>query len=72
MGVIAGKLGKYSFYAYFAQAVFYSVDKLVYESPLSIIQKWLVLNISIGIVTLILIVFESMVRRRTLILKVKK
>lgn len=49
---LARILGKYSFYAYFGQAVFYSIDKLVYRMEFGIAKKAIILNVTIPIISL--------------------
>lgn len=59
----AAKLGKYAFYAYFGQAVFYSVDRLIYTKDISVIGKALVLNVSVAVVSILLAVATKGIRR---------
>ena len=47
-------LGKYAFYAYFGQAVFYSVDDLVYAAEIGIFPKALILNLSVILLSVLL------------------
>ena len=57
---IAGFLGKYSFYAYFGQAIFYSFDRLIYRMDISIFHKALILNLcAIGFSALLWIITEK-------------
>ena len=47
-------LGKYAFYAYFGQAIFYSVDDLVYAAKIGIFPKALILNLSVILLSVLL------------------
>lgn len=47
-------LGKYAFYAYFGQAIFYSVDDLVYAAEIGIFPKALILNLSVILLSVLL------------------
>jgi len=59
---IACKFGRYAFYAYFGQAVFYSVDKLVYSMEAGVLTKALILNLSIPIISIILATLTTRIR----------
>ena len=48
MGVFAGKLGRYAFYAYFGQAIFYSIDKIIYSLDVKISIKVFILHADYG------------------------
>lgn len=48
------KLGEYAFFAYFGQAVFYSVDRIIYGMNASILQKAVILNVSVPIITFVI------------------
>lgn len=62
IGNIAQRLGRFSFYAYFAQAIYYSFDKLVYKTAYPVLMKWLALNISVFLLTLMLMGIDRCVR----------
>lgn len=51
---IANKLGRYAYFAFFGQAIFYSVDKVIYSLNIGILFKALVLNISVAVISIAL------------------
>ena len=59
---IATKFGKYTFYAYFAQAIFYSFDSIIYSSSLPFLGKWLILNVAVVVFTMLLMSLEKTVK----------
>ncbi len=53
-GKWALSLGQFAFFAYFGQAVFYSVDKIVYDQPFPVWLMALILDTSVFAVTMLL------------------
>lgn len=45
-------LGKYSFYAFMGQAVFYSVDPIVFSNERSVFQNALILNVAVSLISI--------------------
>ena len=70
--VIADKAAKYSFYAYFGQAVFYVVDIFIYSLDISILAKALTINLSVPIITILLMCYTKLVNKIGLKTAVKR
>ena len=60
---IAGILGRYSFFAYFGQGIFYSVDEIVYNSEISAIMKVAILNVSVIALSIIMWIFITRISK---------
>lgn len=63
ISAFAGKLGKYAFFAYFGQAVFYSFDKIIYSLNIGVYVKALILHLTIPLFSLILYLLTKWIRK---------
>ena len=61
--VIADKAAKYSFYAYFGQAVFYVVDIFVYSLDISILAKALTINLAVPAISILLMFYSKLINK---------
>ena len=62
---VATFLGKYAFYAYFGQAVYYSIDDYVYKQDIKLRWLFLILHGSVLVTTLLLAVInQSFIKSR--------
>ena len=62
LALTASKLGKYAFFAFFGQAILYSVDKILYAMNMGVLYKALILNLSVAVVSIILWVFTHRIK----------
>ena len=60
---IANGLGKYAFFAYFGQAVFYSFDKIIYSLDISILFKGIILNLAVPFFSLLLFLISEAIKK---------
>ena len=60
---IADKAGKYAFYAYFGQAVFYAVDGFFYSLSISVFFKGLIINIAVPVTSILLMLYTGLFNR---------
>ena len=56
-------LGKFAFYGYFGQAIFYTVDQLVYQLPIVLLYKLLILLGSVAVFTFMLWGIDYLIRK---------
>ena len=59
---IAGKLGRYAFYAYFGQAIFYSFDRIIYSLDINILFKAFFLHASVPLFSFMLYLFSKWIK----------
>jgi len=60
---VAKVVGKYSFYAYFGQAIFYSFDKLITTMDISKVEKAVIHNTSIFIISIMLALLTKTINK---------
>ena len=59
---VAKLMGKYSFYAYFGQAIFYSVDQLITTMDISKLEKAIIHNTTIVFISIMLAVLTKTIK----------